>query len=290
MGVRGTRAWVAGAVIAAALALPVRALAGEWHGGATLRCSDCHTMHNSRGGLPMRYDASHGLADQLLRAENATALCLACHSGGAGATAPSVRTPSNWDPPGGGFPAELPDPAHVAHSLDTEPLQPPDGDTPVVMTCITCHDPHGNGVYRNLRPNPSGDPTRTPVTPVAQQAVVANGTNAAAVYVRSNVRYVSGMSEWCRTCHNNLDHMTDETAHPSDLPIWNAAAASYADWSETYENRVPVQNALAQPAPHEADRVFCLSCHKAHGSPNQGAVIHANGDQTSTCAQCHSEF
>jgi predicted CXXCH cytochrome family protein len=246
-------------------------------------------MHNSALGQPMRYDSSLNPADRLLRAETATALCLACHSGGATSQGPNVRAPSDWDPPGGGFPADLSDPDHTAHAIGPDPVIPPDGDTPVVMTCGTCHDPHGNGAYRNLRPNPSGNPGRTGVAPVAVQTVLPNGSNSAQVYTRANVRYVSGMSQWCMTCHNLIAEDLHSLSHPYDQAIWGAIFADYPSWSEPIVNRVPVQNALAQPAPNQADQVFCLSCHKAHGSPNLGAVIYADGDMTSTCSQCHDQ-
>jgi predicted CXXCH cytochrome family protein len=274
-------------MLAAALCLPRATEAGDWHRTSSLKCSDCHTMHNSQFGQPMRYDSSLAAADQLLRAENTTALCLACHSGGAASQGQNVRAPSNYDPPGGGFPADLSDPDHTAHSIGTEPVIPPDGDTPVVMTCVTCHEPHGNGAYRNLRPNPSGNPARIGVAPVVQQTTLPNGSNAALVYTRANVRYVSGMSQWCLTCHNLIAEDAS-LSHPWDRAIWGSATADYQIWSGPIEDRVPVQNALGQPSPDQADQVFCLSCHKAHGSPNLGAIIKPDpADETSPCSQCH---
>lgn len=262
------------------------AAAGDWHREGSLRCSDCHTMHNSKSGQPMRYDAGADGAALLLRAETATALCLACHSGG-GTAGPNVRVPSDWDPPAGGFPPDLSDPDHLAHALGAEPVFPPNGDTAVVMTCITCHDPHGNEAYRNLRPNPSGDLSRTPVTPLAAQTVLPDGSNAAAVYVRANVRYQSGMSQWCLNCHNLTEVDLHVSSHPWDVAIFGAAKANWTMWAAPITNRVPVQNAAGAAPPDPGDRVFCLSCHKAHGSPNPSMMIYAEGDVTSTCAQCH---
>jgi predicted CXXCH cytochrome family protein len=273
-------------MLVAAFWSPVIAVGGEWHRQSSLVCTDCHSMHNSQSNQAMRYDSSPIAAARLLRAGSSISLCLACHAG-ATSLAPNVRAPSNFDPPGGGFPADLTDPDHVAHALGTDPVLPPEGDTPVVMTCVTCHDPHGNGVYRNLRPNPSGNPGRAGVTPTVQQATVANGSNPGFVYTRGNVLYLSTMSQWCMTCHNLVDGGGHTLAHPHDRAIWGATQADYTTWAGTFANRVPVQNALGQRAPDHADQVFCLSCHKAHGSPNPGAMIYADGDQTSTCQQCH---
>ena len=33
-------------------------------------------------------------------------------------------------------------------------MLPPQGDTPVALTCVTCHETHGNDAYRNLRADP----------------------------------------------------------------------------------------------------------------------------------------
>lgn len=283
--------WVAVSAALLCVAAPASAPAGDWHQGATLVCTDCHSMHNSQAGLPMRYDIPGGPpGDKLLRAEDFNQLCLACHSGGAAGTGPNVRVPTDFDPPGGGFPASLSDPDEIAHSLGGEPVTPPDGTTPVIMACVTCHDPHGNASYRNLRPNPSGDPSRTPAVPVVQQVVTANGINAAAVYVRSNVRYVSGMSQWCLTCHDQIDPTgLSDGSHPVDRAIWGSPHTSWAAWTEPITHRVPVQNATGQPAPHTSDQVFCLSCHKAHGSPHRTMLLKPDGDVVPICSQCHGQ-
>lgn len=270
------------------------AAAGDWHMGGTLACSDCHTMHNAMNGQPMRYDASPTPANQLLRAENATALCLACHGGTSPTShAPNVMIASNGDPPGGGFAT---DPlAHTAHTLDPTPVHPPDGTTEVVLTCVTCHAPHGSTGYRNLRASPSGS-GRSSAAPLVVQGAAANGTNTSLVYVRSNVRYVTGTSAWCLDCHDTLTTAHTEEEHPWDVPISGSDPATWAAWSvDPMENRVPVERpgtvAFTEPfVPAPTDRVTCLSCHKAHGSPNPSALIYADGVAlSSTCQQCHNQ-
>jgi predicted CXXCH cytochrome family protein len=292
-----TAFWLAWVFLAHSL--PVTAGAGDWHRAGSLRCSDCHTMHNSKGGLPMRYDLEVAPAPSLLRADGATALCLACHAGrGPSSTAPNVAQPSNWEPPGGGFPADLADPLGRAHGLWPFAVVPPQGTEPVVMTCVACHDAHGNEGYRNLRTAPSGRGGAVPA-PVVRQAVAATGSNPDQVYLRSNVTYVSGMSQWCVDCHDLItaEHVSGGTAllasHPWDRTIGAGAASGVTDlaaWMGAVTNRVPVQNALGLAPPNDTDQVFCLSCHKAHGSPNEAALIYADGlTMTSTCQQCHNQ-
>jgi hypothetical protein len=286
---RRPTAWLRAAALAL-LAAPHGAVAGEWHAAGTLVCTDCHTMHNSQGGRPMRYDGAPSSSAALLRAGSPNGVCVACH-GGQKASAPSVMAPTGTTP-GGGFPADLADTQHHAHALGTSAVVPPHGDTPVVMTCTTCHDPHGNGGYRNLIASPSGTGRAAAVKVVVKQRVLANGTNPADVYAPANLVYVSGMSQWCMDCHNLLveeDPGSGTTGHHVAVrAIVGAASADGARWLSDLAGRVPVQNPSAAPAPHVADQVFCLSCHRAHGTPRYAAQIWADGASLdSTCQQCH---
>ncbi len=285
--------WTTAAVRAALgwLALTGMARAGEWHAQATAVCSNCHTMHNSKQGVAMRYDGNTDAVGKLLRNGSATLVCLACHDGSRPGV-PNVRAPSDYDPPGGGFPLDpfAPDPDHHFHTFSTTPIATPDGTRTATLTCGSCHDPHGNGTYRNLRASPGGG---SAAAPTVAQTVTANGSNATAVYVRGNVRYVSGMSEWCIDCHDAITAAHGDpavTVHPWDVPLFGATKASYAVWAAVAVNRVPVQNPLGatKPPPDPGDRVFCLSCHKAHGSPARAALIRADqATTTSTCLECH---
>ncbi len=281
-------AWL-GIAVALVAALPEASVAGEWHIGGRLACTDCHTIHNSARGEPMRYDASPAAAPALLRNATATDVCLACH-GGERASAPSVVAPSNGDPPAGGFGAVGTGGGHV---LDTQAVMPPAGTVAVVMKCTTCHDPHGNERYRNLRPSPSGTGRAASVPLVVNQAVTADGTNPGAVYAGANVRYVSGMSAWCMDCHDALT--TANTGHPWDVEI-PPTSDLWTTWSRDFSLltppplRVPVENPTGSAAPSAGDRVFCLTCHKAHRSPNAGGLIYANQtDLDSTCQECHAQ-
>jgi predicted CXXCH cytochrome family protein len=298
MNLRWSIGWIGGAALLAAL-VPAPVRGGDWHRASTLRCSDCHTMHNSMGGQPMRYDQDAAPARALLRAETATSLCLACHSGrGPSPSAPNVMTATNFDPIGGGFPTDLTDPLGHAHSLSATAAIPPYGSTAVVMDCGACHDIHGNTGYRNLRPNPSTRGTAIQA-PTVQQLIVANGVNPDQVYVRANVIYRSGSSQWCMDCHDQITttHVstgpTPLAAHPWDRTIGGGSAAGVTDlawWMTAIPNRVPVQNTLGVPPPNDGDQVVCISCHKAHGSPNPASLIYGDGlTMGSTCQQCHNK-
>ncbi|MFC1713261.1 cytochrome c3 family protein [Candidatus Poribacteria bacterium] len=146
-------------------------------------------------------------------------------------------------------------------------------------------------------------------------------------YVR-NTSHVSGIGTWCNDCHDYYHGQTEpETGpssqypypwlrHPQDVKIFGNANpdyhTSYSHWSDTSsedkipaEERVEIQIPFAnaqqffvparealppyfEPPDRESDEVFCLSCHKAHGSANRDSLIYADGNGTlSTCQQCH---
>jgi predicted CXXCH cytochrome family protein len=271
--------------LAASLAASVPGRAGDWHVGASLRCSDCHTMHNSKGGTPMRYDNKQVGSPRLLRSADALSLCEYCHDGSVPA-APDVVAPlydvyAGLEPAGGWFasPGALSSP--TGHDLGLGPQDTPYGTTKISLDCVTCHDPHGSGNHRNLRPSPSG---RSPgTTVVVDQKVRPNGSNPAQAYATTNLAYRSGMSAWCKDCHDQAG-----ADHADEAQIWGAASASYSVWQQPITNRVPVTNPLDPTVPSQDDQVFCLSCHKAHGSANTRGLIYADGATLdSTCAQCH---
>ena len=285
------------AVLLAAL-LSWRAAGGDWHNADQLVCTDCHTMHNSSSGQPMRYDGDPTPAPKLLRHSSAIALCTYCHDG-TNPAAPDVIAPVSYvgDPAGGFFPAQNRDANPNGHDLGaTNPVVPPGGQAPMTLTCISCHAPHGSPNYRNLVTDPAG--TSANLAVAAYQAIKANGSNPDQVYVQSNVVNKGGMSDWCGACHGNFHGRSSSgegtgspwLRHPQDQTLSTSPHADYAYWTGAVANRVPVQNPTSNTIPSSSDQVFCLSCHKAHGSSNRAALIFADGaTRLSTCEQCHNK-
>jgi len=287
-------------VAALMLMTPRFAASGDWHSGAGLVCSDCHTMHNSAGGQPMRYDNDPNPAPRLLRHATTLSLCLYCHDG-TDASAPDVVAPVSYvaNPAAGFFPTQFSQPAGTAHVLaPANPLTPPGGSQPMTLVCATCHDPHGSANYRNLRKDPAGT-GQASISVMAKQTVLPNGTNPTQVYAGSNVTYKSGISEWCGACHGQFHGRTSSQEgtgspwfrHPQDLTIAPSRHADFTLWfNGPITNRVPVQNPNDDVVPSLDDQVFCLSCHKAHGSANRAALFFSDGATlTSTCQQCHNK-
>ncbi|MEW5807356.1 MAG: cytochrome c3 family protein [Acidobacteriota bacterium] len=273
---------------------------GNWHSAETLICSDCHTIHNSQDGLPMRYDGAINPSPHLLRHADSLSLCLYCHDGG-NPDAPDVVSPVGYtaDPCGGSFENSGGSPSEKAHDLNPAlPETPPGGNDSLILTCASCHDPHGSSNYRNLLENPAGSGNGSDVSVSVNQQILPDGSNPSLVYVPSNVIYKSGMSSWCNDCHTDFHGRTGSEEgtvepwlrHPQERQISGSYGADYAYWSGTINNRVEVENPLDEAVPSDDDEVFCLSCHKAHGSSFKSALIYADGStKLSTCQQCHNQ-
>lgn len=264
----------------------------------TLICSDCHTIHNSLNGQPMRYDGVSSQSPKLLRHADSLSLCLYCHDGG-NPDAPDVVSAVNYtaDPCGGAFENSGGASSEKGHDLGSIlPETPPGSSDSMILTCSSCHDPHGTANYRNLLENPPGSGNSSDVAVLANQQVLPDGSNPSLVYTPSNVIYKSGMSSWCNDCHHDFHGRTGTEEgvaepwlrHPQDRQIYGSYGADYSHWSGVIGNRVEVENPLDDVVPSSDDEIFCLSCHKGHGSSFPSALIHADGSaKLSTCQQCH---
>lgn len=276
--------------------------AGDWHGPNQLDCSECHTVHYRERGIAPLTAEGGGPFPKLLIASTVNALCLMCHDG-TDTEAPDVVAPLDsvgyTDNPAGGFFANSGGSASDnAHNLGMSSAEtPPGSPDSLILDCVSCHGPHGSSNYRNLLLNPAGSGNASDVNLVISQTVQADGPGGVApnqVFIPSNITYQSGMSDWCNDCHTDF-HGSGETGspepwfrHPIDQTISASTFVDYTYWSGTVTNHVQVDNPSDLIIPSADDEVFCLSCHKAHGSPNKHSLIYADGStKRSTCLQCH---
>jgi hypothetical protein len=113
------------------------------------------------------------------------------------------------------------------------------------------------------------------------------------------------MTAYCTGCHGNfhtqLDTNSDWIRHPSDAVIPSTAGSEYAAYT-VYDPIAPVARpdlttiGAAGTVVPGTDMVMCLSCHRAHGSPNDdmlrwdysGMVAGGGGADGTGCFVCHT--
>ncbi|MBI3961724.1 MAG: hypothetical protein HY335_03150 [Deinococcus sp.] len=244
---------------AAALVLPALADGGP-HGNFTATtdaCAGCHRPHQARA------------ANLLTVSGSSRDLCLSCHgSAGLGAdtnvedgvfmerdgiTESPAQGRLNAPLRGGGFVNALMDtdfngtlesqPVTSTHTIDSSPGIAWGGGsegfgTPVTLECTNCHDPHGNGTFRMLRPIPLESDQEAGVTLADEDPKVY--TIAQDQYWNEFYRSGLELSRWCATCHDRY-------------------------FGSSRRNPQPDQHYMYI---HTTNNTFvnCLSCHVAHGT------------------------
>ncbi|MBM3472879.1 MAG: hypothetical protein FJX75_06395 [Armatimonadetes bacterium] len=301
-----------------------------YHSGTMLHCENCHVMHASDSGQGYNGPAKNpGGYPHLLRASNPTELCLSCHDGhadvpdvvGADTNGLAERAGGMFASPGAANPnghklgpggTDLCLRCHTARG--TRP-----GEAEV--TCTDCHDAHGNGRARNLQW--ASDP---PSTPPLGLFVNPTATDLAR-YERSNVAYgtdgtdnLREVTNICIDCHHVFSgswytdpdgdgipnkHPVTETERGATIRVSDGDSRHTTDSGHWVDGSgagfgVPRARFLVDPATTYSEAtavaadntVFCLTCHKAHGSenpdglawPQQNGSVGPNG-----CDQCHNK-
>jgi hypothetical protein len=311
-----------------------------YHYGETLICSDCHVMHASMqhnyqgtvegeggvSGFPYEFEPS----PNLLKAPDPLDVCLACHDGqvgipdvvGADVNGLQERSAGFFDEPevenprghdlGRGLPKAPDELCSRCHWGDPEDRK---------VTCIDCHNPHGNGNPRNLQW--ASWPEATPPLGLFNPP----GVTGLDKYERQNVAYgtlntseLREVTNMCLDCHhvftgawyNDPDGDNIHSLHPSydserddpnniaqgaargttDPEHWEAGQGSGFEGTE----RVPFVTSGAtnydEATVIDADinGVFCLSCHKVHGSSSAFGLVWEldMSDPRRGCDQCHA--
>lgn len=274
------------------------------HLGGVAACDYCHTMHNSQDNAPIDPDHPEGNA-HLLRRATATEVCLLCHADyvshnfgsdplnpggvvGAGDFVFLLEDNLNDGHGGAGNPIPGRAAGHnvVVPSMNVGPddvlTVAPGGEYPSDrLGCTSCHDPHGNGNFRNLYD--VGQVAQAGFFAYTNPAPDAEGKSIYHGY-ESNSRhtaYQGGMSEWCANCHSEYHASLADFKHPSGLLLGPDIAEAYASYdgsddplggafSTAYLAQVPFEDpsntTTSTQGPTEASRIMCLTCHRAHAS------------------------
>lgn len=327
-----------GAALAPAAVAP--SIETPYHNGATLHCSDCHTMHYSEthdlaGNTPSQAVVSldGGPTAKLLRKGSALDLCLACHDGRTGVPDVLGADSNALAERAAGFFGNVDQLNYRGHNLQRAP-DAGGGWGPCSrchfggsmgsagVTCIDCHAKHGNGNYRNLQwaSDPGGEPRIL--------ALTRPGTTGMNRYDKSNVGYLAPaagdgsyreVTNICIDCHHSF---MDDSAHyytqingkwvkhPGTNSEWGAYAPinrTGANTDPTNWTNGPSSGGIGFTVPRVPflvtgatdfatattvaanNEIFCLSCHKAHGSDQAFSNIwNYGGANPAGCQQCHN--
>lgn len=319
-------------------------------------CAGCHRLHTAPAERLLKMDGTqlcytcHGTSGTgaTTDVEDGVQYSAAARPPGAtptgalrgGGFAYALINTANPDPyPGKNVPVlAAGEAATSTHSVDSssqmawgntiEGAAAPQYGTAVPLRCGSCHDPHGNGYYRVLRPKPSGSGiSRTSATnggvgilDVAEKVYTTTNywtvgepgtalaappfTGTAPALAPTNMPFngvaanatttpptllQSGIGQWCSTCHTRYLAASGSAATASGDPIFAYRHTSNREISATGNAR------------------NCVQCHVAHGSnatmggPNSGSVDHPDNttdtggskllriNNRGVCQVCHNK-
>lgn len=232
------------AVAAFAVAMTGVAVAGDYHVGQLLVCSDCHTAHGSQSHpylesgefqVPGSKSASAPPFPYLLRQESINTTCLGCHDGRT--DVPDVLGATSATPSGGrsagalntltghGFTNSDGYATGDGHTLWSSTVPPGSDGTFVAsrtdwatvgLECSDCHSVHGSANFRNMRTNTRSTTSMwygvkvtyeiggTPTNTKDVYEAVAKGYGANNVNYQEPDQTRSFYGEWCQKCHTEF--------------------------------------------------------------------------------------
>jgi hypothetical protein len=145
------------------------------------------------------------------------------------------------------------------------------GQSGMTLQCADCHNPHGGGTYRLLRPAPAVAPT--PANG-GGGVIVADEVNKNYITTNYFTQYASGatlpsatfakdVSTWCSQCHTR--YQADGTAGSTDSTdaVFRYRHTSDGSGSKLAGLGSPFRGTTLASTPTFTS--FCLQCHLPHG-------------------------
>ncbi|MFQ5577370.1 MAG: hypothetical protein ACE5G8_10335 [Anaerolineae bacterium] len=273
-----------------------------------------HRLHRFDGRLLRLSPGQPGLGDEAFSPADTVTMCMACHGAdGLGANTNvadgvydshrddaaangdvgAANTPDGAGLLGGGFVTYRGKPVTSAHPL-TGLATAPRGNgaargqsgtlLAAPLTCISCHDPHGSGNYRNLRHTVNGQPVT--VAQVDEGAAKDYDTE----------QWGAGTDSLCAACHSAYNATSAGSGSDGAM----VASGDYTHRVGMPYNFGDNQNPetigfqgyklpLAQSG--NGDLVACMTCHLPHGSPAEMSSGDGSNllriDNSGVCQVCH---
>ena len=175
----------------------------------------------------------------------------------------------------------------------------------ITLECGSCHDPHGNGNYRILRPIPVDSGVTAPAVGVKIPDALGKVYTTANYWLAGDTNvapdptavltgtpgpvaadgYINNIASWCTTCHTRY------------LAPTGSYKTASGDATFMYRHR--------SDANYKAGAANCITCHVSHGSnavmtgtaiglnPGDTPVVGADSrllrvDNRGTCVMCHN--
>jgi predicted CXXCH cytochrome family protein len=194
------------------------------------------------------------------------------------------------------------------------------------LSCTSCHDPHGNGNYRTLRPIPRDSGAIAPVNvpnEVTKNYTVANasgqyfgeGYNLALPSTSPMSPQYVALSDWCIQCHTRYMASSDAATTDSGDAIFTYrhmtgdTFAEGGDCSKCHGIPFVIPPPITFNAAYWNHDVECMTCHVAHGCSASmvgyaGSLVWPDGsitppgnarssllrvDNRGTCQLCHDD-
>lgn len=154
----------------------------------------------------------------------------------------------------------------------------------VELRCGSCHDQHGNGMYRILRPIPEesgaseSEKVEIPDEPVKEYGT----TNYWDSWEVNNKEFRYKINQWCSLCHTRLLATGSSATESSGDAVYTYRHAS--NWTRAQYEKIEKESEEHASEHWEKTEPSCIQCHVAHGTDatmgeNSSKVSLPNGEQ-----------